>query len=135
VALYVDQHVGPDTHRCFGTDLSPTGLYMERPLSDASLARGCREVQLEVPLPDGPSVWALGEVVYDRVDGLFHGQAVRFKAMARGDRAALERFLFEARRAPYRPFARFATAGARSLRAAAGASDAGVTIVRPARRA
>ena len=34
-----------------------------------------------LPLPGlSEPLWARGEVIYDRVDGLFHGQAIRFVA-------------------------------------------------------
>lgn len=118
IGVYLDQIVGDETHRCFGTDLSPTGVYMERPFSE--LTRPTREVQLELPLPGlSEPLWARGEVIYDRVDGLFHGQAIRFVAMARAERKALERFLFEERRALYRPYVRLSH---------------GVRVVRPAKR-
>ena len=105
VGVYLDQIVGDETHRCFGTDLSPTGVYVERPLF--ALTCPMREVQLELSLLGiGEPLWARGEVIYDRVDGLFHGQAIRFAAMARAERQALERFLFEQRRELYRPYVR-----------------------------
>jgi len=118
IGVYLDQIVGEETHRCFGTDLSPTGVYMERPFS--ALTRPSRDVQLELPLPGlSEPLWARGEVIYDRVDGLFHGQAIRFVAMARAERQALERYLFEQRRELYRPYVRLSH---------------GVRVVRPAKR-
>jgi hypothetical protein len=77
-------------------------------------------VQLELPLPGlSEPLWARGEVIYDRVDGLFHGQAIRFVSMARAERQALERYLFEQRRELYRPYVRLSH---------------GVRVVRPAKR-
>jgi hypothetical protein len=57
-------------------------MFMER--LAAPLRRTNNVVQLEIPLPTtSDSIWAKGEVVYDRIDALFHGTAVRFTGMAR----------------------------------------------------
>jgi hypothetical protein len=82
VGFYVDQYVNDDPHRCFTTDLSALGLYVERLVEP--LSRKCGVVQLEISLPDtSDSIWAKGEVVYDRFDSLFHGTAIHFTGMAR----------------------------------------------------
>lgn len=93
VAVYLDQHVEGQSHRCFATNLSTTGVYMERPI--ASFVRHSADVQLEIPLPDdeGGPVWASAEVVYDCFDALFHGTALRFKTLGKQDSARLERWL------------------------------------------
>lgn len=93
VAVYLSQHVDGEVHRCFATDLSAGGLYMERPMG--SFLRRSSEVQLEIPLPDeeGDAIWASAEVVYDCFDPLCHGTAVRFKAMAEHDRARLSSYI------------------------------------------
>ena len=77
VSVYLSQHVEGQTHRCFTTDLSSGGLYMERPIG--SFVRHSAAVQLEIPLPGdgGEPLWASAEVVYDCFDALFHGTAVR----------------------------------------------------------
>ena len=98
VGFYVEQIVGEAPHRCFTTDLSPVGLYMERVA--APLQRSSSTVQLEIPLPHtGDAIWARGEVVYDRFDALFHGTAVRFTGMARPHRLLLSEWLSETSRA------------------------------------
>ena len=80
VSVYLSQHVDGETHRCFVTNLSETGLYMERPMG--SFLRTSSKVQLEIPLPDREeSIWASAEIVYDSFNALFHGSAVRFVAM------------------------------------------------------
>jgi hypothetical protein len=82
VGFYVDQIISDDPHRCFTTDLSAIGMFMER--LAAPLRRRNNVVQLEIPLPaTSDSIWAKGEVIYDRFDALFHGTAVRFTGMAR----------------------------------------------------
>jgi hypothetical protein len=93
VSVYLSQHVDGETHRCFVTNLSESGLYMERPMG--SFLRTSSKVQLEIPLPDrvGESIWACAEIVYDCFDALFHGTAVRFVAMSERDRARLSTFI------------------------------------------
>jgi hypothetical protein len=94
VGFYVDQIVGEDPHRCFTTDLSAIGLYMERLVEP--LQRSSSLVQLEIPLPQtGDAIWAKGEVIYDRFDALFHGTAVRFTGMARFHQRLLRDWLHE----------------------------------------
>ena len=93
VGFYINQYVGDDTtHRCFTTDLSECGLYMERLLSP--LQRTSNIIQLELLLPDSAdSIWAAGRVVYDRFDALFHGTAVHFTGMAETHRRWLGEWL------------------------------------------
>ena len=99
VGFYVEQIVGDDPHRCFTTDLSSVGLYMER-LAEP-LERSTNLVQLEIPLPNtGDAIWAKGEVIYDRFDALFHGTAVRFTGMARCHQRLLREWLRESTRGP-----------------------------------
>lgn len=114
VGFYVEQIVGDDPLRCFTSDLSAIGLYMERLVEP--LVRRSNQVQLEIPLPHtSDSIWATGEVIYDRVDALFHGTAVRFTAMARFHQRLLRDWLRETSREgrfiemhPFRPKVRIA---------------------------
>lgn len=97
VGFYIDQIVGHDLHRCFTTDLSALGIFVERVAEP--LRRSSSIVQLEIPLPQaGETLWAKGEVVYDRFDSLFHGTAIRFAGMARAHERMLRDWLWEARR-------------------------------------
>jgi hypothetical protein len=93
VAVYLSQHIEGQTHRCFASDLSSSGLYMERPMG--AFARHSTAVQLEIPLPDGENepVWAGAEIVYDCFDALFHGTAVRFTTLSERDRARIDAYL------------------------------------------
>ena len=44
--------------------------------------RSSPNMRLEILLPSAPeAIWATAEVVYDRIDSLFHGNGVRFTAM------------------------------------------------------
>lgn len=93
VSVYLQQHIEGQSHRCFMSDLSLTGLYMERPIS--SFVRHTTKVQLEIPLPDGERdpVWADAEIVYDCFDSEFHGTALRFEALGERERERLAAFL------------------------------------------
>jgi hypothetical protein len=97
VGFYVNQIISDDPHRCFTTDLSTIGLYMER-LAEP-LQRSSSLVQLEIQLPStSDSIWAKAEVIYDRFDALFHGTAVRFTGMARSHQRLLRDWLRESTR-------------------------------------
>lgn len=88
VGVYLHQVVDGESHRCFASDVSSTGLYMEQPMRP--FARQSNQIQLEIPLDEGDPVWIGAEVVYDCFDALFHGTAVRFTAMTQRDRSRLE---------------------------------------------
>jgi c-di-GMP-binding flagellar brake protein YcgR len=97
IGFYVDQYVEDEAFRCFTSNLSVGGVYMERVAS--SLHRRRNIVQMEMTLPGcNESIWTSGNVIYDRVGGLFHGTAVRFLAMAGKHERLLHDFLFEQRR-------------------------------------
>lgn len=97
VGFYVDQFVNDEPFRCFTTDLSSIGMYMERPVQ--AINRSSKFVQLEIKLPrSSDSIWALGEVIYDRLDSVFHGTAVSFTAMAQRQRRFLCEWLHETER-------------------------------------
>jgi hypothetical protein len=92
VSVYIEQHVEGQTHRCLASNLSLSGLYMERPIS--SFVRHSAEIELEIPLPDGAEpVRAEAEIVYDCFNAQFHGTAVRFKRMSARDTARLCAFI------------------------------------------
>jgi hypothetical protein len=120
VGFYVSTLVEDEAHRCFTTNLSATGLYMERLVSP--IDRRSRIVQLELPLPGtSDTLWIKGEVVYDCVDALFHGTAVHFATMANRHRRALRDWIASFRRETY---------GSEIVR-----TDAGIDIFRPPPRA
>jgi hypothetical protein len=97
VGFYVDQFINDEPLRCFTTDLSTIGLYMERPVQPIN--RASKLIQLEITLPrSSDSIWAVGEVIYDRLDSLFHGTAVCFQVMAHAHRRVLCDWLHESSR-------------------------------------
>lgn len=92
VAVVVEQRVGRHTHRSFASDLSLSGLYMERPLD--VFVRDRATIELAVWLTeDAEPVRAEAEIVYDHVGFAVHGTAVRFTRMSARDRARLGAFL------------------------------------------
>ncbi len=92
MGLYVQQIIDGESHRCFATSLSMTGIYVEH--LSTRFVRRSRAVQLEIPLTGDPEpLWVGGEVIYDALDRLFVGTAVRFGQMAARDRDRLERWL------------------------------------------
>ena len=92
VGFYLSQLVDDEPHRCFTTNLSASGLYMEKVLTPMDRRRDV--VQLEIPLPGlGDPLWTKAEVVYDCFDALFHGTAIRFTAMARKHRRLLREWV------------------------------------------
>ncbi|HVZ32371.1 MAG TPA: PilZ domain-containing protein [Polyangiaceae bacterium] len=91
VAVTIQQHVEGQTHCCIASDLSLSGLYMERPIT--TFVRHSARVQLEIPIPDGKEpLRTEAEIVYDCFDAEVHGTAVRFDALSAGDRERLHAF-------------------------------------------
>ncbi len=98
MGFYVKQMVDGEPHRCFTTNLSTRGIFLEQVLSP--MERFSDVVQIEVPLPGlNDSLWTRGEVVYDRFERLFHGTAIRFTGMANKHRRLLRSWLRETSRA------------------------------------
>ncbi|HJL17550.1 MAG TPA: PilZ domain-containing protein [Sandaracinaceae bacterium LLY-WYZ-13_1] len=94
VSLTVRQVVDEVSYPSRATDLSPTGVFLERGLS--AFARASDAVQIAIPLPGtDEELWVRGEVVYDCLLPGGHGTAVRFTAMADRHAATLERWLTE----------------------------------------
>jgi c-di-GMP-binding flagellar brake protein YcgR len=100
VAMQIEQHVEGQTHRCVASDLSLSGVYIERPI--APFVRHSAAVELALSLPDGDSspVRVDAEIVYDCFDAVLHGSAMRFIAMSARDRARLCAFLERGTRGP-----------------------------------
>jgi len=62
-------------------NVSKTGLFSVKPAF--SRLRGPATVQLEIPLPEASeSVWAMGEIVFEKVGVSSVGSGIRFLAMA-----------------------------------------------------
>jgi hypothetical protein len=108
LTLPVSELVGERMHRGLTTNVSPTGLYLDRVfgagLDRLQLGREERQVQLEFELPNtSESIWALGEICHDDVGmdrkvTMLHGTGVRFTAMAKKHERLLEDYVYEHRR-------------------------------------
>jgi c-di-GMP-binding flagellar brake protein YcgR len=100
VSVPIHQFVEGQTHRCLASNLSLSGVYIERPI--ASFVRHSTAVELEIPLPDGETVplRTAAEIVYDCFDAALHGSALRFTEMSGRDRARLSAFLERGERGP-----------------------------------
>jgi hypothetical protein len=92
LGIYVQQIIDGESHRCFATNISMSGIYVEHVTT--RFVRTSRTVQLELPLvEDAEPLWLAGEVIYDALDRLFVGSAIRFHAMAERDRGRLDAWL------------------------------------------
>jgi hypothetical protein len=100
VSVEIAQYVEGQTHRCLASNLSLSGVYIERPIS--SFVRHSTAVELRLSLPDGEGapVCAQAEIVYDCFDLALHGSALRFTAMSARDRARLSAFVERGRGGP-----------------------------------
>ncbi len=96
--MFLNQYAQDRPHRGLTVNISETGVYVNKVL--APMVRGGRVVGLEFELPGtGEVVWARGEVCYDTLDDLFHGQGIRFAGMARAHHKLIRDYCIERRRA------------------------------------
>ena len=97
IGIYLTQFIDEQGFRCFSTNLSETGVFVNRIVEP--IERRSRVVQVELPIaPAGESLWIKGEVAYDTLDPMFHGTGVRFVAMAAKHQRMLREYLEEERR-------------------------------------
>lgn len=92
VGIYLTQYIHDRGFRCFTTNLSETGAFMNRLVEP--IERRDRIVQVELPIAAAnESLWIKGEIVYDCLDPLFHGTGLRFVAMAQKHQRLLRDYL------------------------------------------
>lgn len=91
--IYLTQYVNDEPHRCFTVNVSTTGLYVNKLID--TIWRRSSVVQVELPIPGGDTIWAMGNVQYDSFDPFFHSMGVRLIEMARGHRRMLDEFVHE----------------------------------------
>jgi hypothetical protein len=95
--MYLNAYVEDRPHRGFTLNLSESGLYLNT-LSRTPLPP-LTTVGLELDLPGASeTIWAAGMLCYDAVDEYFHGEGIRFVAMARRHLRLLHDFLNARRR-------------------------------------
>jgi hypothetical protein len=96
--MFLNQYAQDRPHRGLTVNISETGVYVNKVI--APMLRTGRVVGLEFELPGtGEVVWARGEVCYDSLDDLFHGQGIRFSGMARAHQKLIRDYCMERRRA------------------------------------
>jgi hypothetical protein len=78
-------------------NLSSEGIYTVKSTRNRSL-RGPRKIQMEIPVPEASeAIWAVGEIVFERVGMSCVGSGIRFLTMAQRHKDLL-RDLIEVRR-------------------------------------
>jgi hypothetical protein len=101
--LFINEYVAERPHRAVTTNISPTGLYVNR-VARRIHARDQRFVQLELALPGtGDCIWARGEIRYDELgfgggEAMVHGAGIRLVTIARGHARLLRDFVVEQKR-------------------------------------
>jgi hypothetical protein len=113
LAIFLNEYVADRLHRAVTTNVSPTGIYVNRVFQAGhrrlQFGREERFVQLEFQLPGTSDViWARGEVRYDDVgassplgtndDAMVHGTGVHFVAIARGHARMLRNYVLDRKR-------------------------------------
>jgi hypothetical protein len=107
--LLLNEFVGERLQRGLVTDVSPSGLYLDRVFGAShdrlQLGREERCVQLEFELPStNEAIWAAAEICHDRIGTprgertMVHGTGMRFTAMARKHERLIADFVYEERR-------------------------------------
>lgn len=98
IGIYLTQYVDDRGYRCFTSNLSESGAFVNRLVEP--LERRTRVIQVELPIAEaGETLWIKGEIAYDTLDPLFHGTGVRFVAMAGKHARLLREYLEEQRHA------------------------------------
>ena len=78
-------------------NVSSSGIYTVKPASSGLTGR--RRIQLEIPVPEASdSVWAAGEIVFERVGIQNVGTGIRFLDMATCHRRMIEELVEERRK-------------------------------------
>jgi hypothetical protein len=96
--MYMNEYVQERLHRALTVNISETGLYVNKVMKSAT--RATRTVSLEFELPGtGEIIWARGQIAYDSLDPYFHGEGIRFTAMARCHARLLRDYCAEQRHA------------------------------------
>ena len=103
--LFINEFVSDRLHRAVTTNISPTGLYVNRVFAvghrELQFGRDDRFVQLELQLPGtSDSIWARGEIRYDELNAgeMVHGTGIHFVQMARGHQKLLKEYVIDRKR-------------------------------------
>ncbi len=98
--LFLTEYVDERPHRGVTTNISPTGLYVNRVSRPRWFARDSRFVQLELLLPGtSDTIWAHGEIRRDELDAeLVHGAGIEIVGIARGHQRLRRDYVVEQQR-------------------------------------
>jgi hypothetical protein len=109
--IFLNEYVADHLHRAVSTNVSPTGIFVNRVFSAGlrrlQFGREERLVQLEFALPGTrETIWACGEVRYDELgltnrtgeDAMVHGTGINFVSIARGHARLIRDFVIERKR-------------------------------------
>ena len=95
--LYLNEYVKDRLHRCMATNLSENGLYINKLVTQ--LPRRPDGLQLEFELPGtSETIWARGEIAYEKRENYFHGTGVRLSGMANFHTRLLRDYIWEHKR-------------------------------------
>jgi hypothetical protein len=96
--IFLNQYIEDRPLRALASDVSPTGIHVKTvklPLRRPAT----RTVALEIELPGtGETIWARGEIRYQRAEGGVHSSGIRFTAMPSLYAKLLRDYCAEARR-------------------------------------
>jgi hypothetical protein len=90
--MFLNQYVKEQPYRALATNLSPTGLFLQK--LAVPIARHNSSVGLEFELPGtGEIIWARAESRFDSVASDFHLTGLRFTAMAQKHQRLIRDFV------------------------------------------
>ncbi len=94
--LFLNEYVGDRAHRCMATNLSSSGLYVNRLLRPEP--QPSRVVGLEFSLPGiSEVIWARGEYRFDQVDPYFRSTGIEITGIARVHQRLIHEYVSEER--------------------------------------
>ncbi|HZS38072.1 MAG TPA: PilZ domain-containing protein [Polyangia bacterium] len=99
--VFLTEYVDEQPHRGVTSNISPTGLYVNRVRQPRWFARDHRFVQLELPLPGtSDTIWARGQIRRDELEfpELVHGTGIEIVDIARGHARMLRDWVIEQQR-------------------------------------
>jgi hypothetical protein len=95
--IFLNEYVDDRLYRCIATDVSEHGLHLQK-LSRAAPSRR-DAMQLEFELPGiGETIWARGEIAFQKRDSFFQETGVRLTGIARLHARMLRDYVVETRR-------------------------------------
>jgi hypothetical protein len=94
VEMFLNQYVRDVAFRALATNLSPTGLLIQKLLERSIPLNRVVSVEFEIP-GTGEIVWARAEPRFDAVDEDFHTSGLTFTGMAGKHERLLREFVFD----------------------------------------